>query len=65
MPLNKTKLHIAMLKAGITSSKELASLAGISVNTVSRLLNGGTAKITTLQRITAVLKVDVTEILEG
>jgi len=62
--LSKNKLGIAMLNAKVKSARDLAVLAGVSVNTISRLNNGGTVKLSTLRRIAAALKVDPAELLE-
>lgn len=64
MKISKNKLGIAMLNAGITSIKELAKVSGVSVNTISRLNNGGSVKPATLRRLAAALKVDPAELLE-
>lgn len=53
-----------MLAAGINTARELAKVSGVSVNTISRLNNGGTVKLSTLRRIAAALKVDPAELLE-
>lgn len=63
MRMNKLKLSYAMLKAGVDSSKRLAELAGISVNTISRILNGGSAKVATVRKIAKALNVDPIELL--
>lgn len=63
--INKKLLGIAMLNAGVKSAKELAALTGISVNTVSRLNNGGSVKLATIQALANALGVDPEEILEG
>ena len=47
--INKGKLSVAMLNAGVDTSKRLAELSGVSVNTISRLNNGGSVKLPTLQ----------------
>lgn len=62
--ISKSGLGAAMLKAGVDSSKELAKLAGISVNTVSRFNNGGSVKLPTIQAIARALGVDPLEIME-
>ena len=54
-----------MLNAGVGSSKDLAALSGVSVNTISRLNNGGSVKLPTLQAMAAALKCDPADILEG
>ena len=63
--INKKLLGVAMLNAGVKSAKELAALTGISVNTVSRLNNGGSVKLATIQALANALGVDPEEILEG
>lgn len=64
MRVNKNKLGLAMLNAGISSIKELASVSGVSINTLSRSNNGGTVKLATLGRIAKALNVDPAELLE-
>jgi transcriptional regulator with XRE-family HTH domain len=54
-----------MLKSGVDTSKMLAAGAGISVNTISRLLNGGSTKLPTLRRIATALNIDPIEIIEA
>lgn len=63
--INKKLLGIAMLNAGVKSAKELAALTGVSANTVSRLNNGGSVKLATIQALANALGVDPEEILEG
>lgn len=63
--LNKKLLGIAMLNAGIKSAKELAALANISPNTVSRLNNGGSVKLATVIALAKALGVEPEEILQG
>lgn len=65
MKISISKLSVAMVNAGIDSSKRLAEVAGVSVNTISRLRNGGSAKITTLWRLAEALGVSPSDILEG
>ena len=60
----KNALGIAMLRAGITSYKNLAGRAGVSVNTVSRLINGGSATLPTLQAFGKALNIDPANIIE-
>ena len=62
--ISKNLLGIDMFRAGITSHKDLAERAGVSVNTVSRIVNGGSAKLPTLRALCNALGVDVTEIIE-
>lgn len=64
MRINKNKLALAMLNAGITSIKELATVSGVSINTISRSNNGGTVKLPTLGRIAKALGVDPAELME-
>ena len=63
--IDKKLLGVAMLNAGVKSAKELASLTGISVNTVSRMNNGGSVKLTTIQALANALGVEPEEILGG
>ncbi len=62
--INKNALVIAMLRAGITSYKNLAERAGVSVNTVSQIIYGGSASLPTLQAFGKALGVDPLEIIE-
>ena len=62
--ISKSKLSVAMLNAGVESSKKLAELAGVSANTVSRFNNGGSTKFPTIQAIAKALGVDPVEIIE-
>lgn len=54
-----------MLNAGIKSAKELAALANISPNTVSRLNNGSSVKLATVIALAKALGVEPEEILQG
>lgn len=54
----------AMLVAKIDSAKDLAALSGVSVNTISRLSNGGRAKLATIQALAEALNVNPAELLE-
>lgn len=62
MKINIKRVIAAMADAGIDSYKALAAAAGVSVNTVSRLCNGGSAKVPTLRALAAALGVSVTDI---
>lgn len=62
--ISKNALQIAMFRAGITSYKDLAERAGVSVNTVSRIVNGGSTKLPTLRALCDALGVDVADIIE-
>lgn len=53
-----------MLNAGVESAKHLAELSGVSPNTISRLNNGGTAKLSTVRLLADCLGVDPAEIIE-
>lgn len=64
MRIGKNKLALAMLNAGVESIRDLATVSGVSINTISRSNNGGTVKLPTLRRIAAALKVDPAELLE-
>ncbi len=62
--INRNKLKLAMLNAGIPHSKDLAAKAGVSVNTVSRIINGGGTKISTFGKLATALGVDPAEIIQ-
>lgn len=62
--INKGNLALAMLNAGIDSSKQLVKLSGVSVNTLSRLNNGGAAKIATVRRLADALNVNPADLIE-
>lgn len=64
MKISVKKIVAAMTDKGIDSYKALAAAAGVSVNTVSRLCNGGSAKVPTLRALAAALNVSVTDIIE-
>lgn len=53
-----------MLSAGVKSARDLAALAGVGINTISRLNNGGSAKLATVQALAGALKVDPAGLLE-
>lgn len=61
--INKNSLCVAMLRAGVTSYKKLAKLAGISANTVSRFINGGSTTLPTIQSIANALGIDPTDLI--
>ena len=63
--ISKKRLGAGMLAAGINTARELAKVSGVSVNTISRLNNGGAVKLATLRRLAAALKVDPAELLEN
>lgn len=62
--ISKKKLSVAMLRAGVESAKHLAELSGVSPNTISRLNNGSTAKLSTVRLLAGSLGVDPAEIIE-
>jgi len=64
MRISKNKLALAMLNAGIGSIKELATVSGVSINTLSRSNNGGSVKLPTLGRISKALGVDPETLLK-
>ena len=53
-----------MLNAGVESIRDLATVSGVSINTISRSNNGGTVKLSTLRRIAVALNVDPAELLK-
>ena len=62
--ISVAKLSAAMVRAGIESSKRLAEVSGVSVNTISRMRNGGSVKLPTLRLLSTALGVDPVELLE-
>lgn len=62
--INKNKLGAAMLRAGINSAKELAKRAGVGINTLSRINNGGRATLATIQAIAGALDCEAADLLE-
>ena len=64
MRIGRNKLALAMLNAGVESIRDLATVSGVSINTISRSNNGGTVKLSTLGRIAKALGVDPAELLE-
>ena len=64
MRINKNKLALAMLNAGITSIRDLAAVSGVSINTISRSNNGGTVKLLTLRRLAETLGVSPADLIE-
>jgi len=63
--IDKKLLGIAMLNADVRSARDLAALAGVSVNTISRLNNGGRVKLETVKALSKALGVEPEEILGG
>lgn len=63
MKISMSKLTVAMVNAGIDSSKRLAEVAGVSVNTVSRLRNGGSVKLPTLRKLAEALGVSPVDLI--
>ena len=55
--ISKNKLSVAMLNAGVKCTRDLAALAGISVNTLSRINNGGRATLPTVRALATALDV--------
>lgn len=64
MKISIIKLTAAMVDAGIDTSEQLAHKAGVSVNTISRLRHGGSAKVVTIRKLAEALNVSSTEIME-
>ena len=64
MRISISKLSVAMIRAGIGTSRKLAEASGVSVNTISRLHNGGSVKLPTLQRLSEALHIDPAELIE-
>lgn len=64
MKISKNKLAVAMLKSGIISFKELATLSGVSQNSIASVTNGRAAKIETVGKLADALKCDPIEILQ-
>ena len=62
--INRSKMKLAMLAAGIDSARQLAGLAGVSTNTLSRINNGCSAKIPTVQALANALRVDPIDLIE-
>ena len=60
--VSKKKMGSSMLVAKIGSAKDLAVLSGVSVNTISRLSNGGRAKLATIQALAEALHVDLPQL---
>ena len=63
LKISVTKMSVAMVTAGIDSSKRLAEMSGVSVNTISRLRNGGSVKLATLQRLAETLGVSPADLI--
>lgn len=62
--ISKSKLSKAMLASGVDSSKRLSELSGVSVNTISRLNNGGSVKLPTIRALAMVLNCNPAELIE-
>lgn len=63
--IDKKLLGVAMLHAGVRSAKDLAILSGVSVNTISRMNNGGKVKLDTVLALSKALGMEPEEILKG
>lgn len=61
---SKSKMMVAMLKAGLQNQKALAAKAGLSENTISTIARGGTVKLETLRKVAAALECDPLDLLE-
>lgn len=62
--VSKKNLGVAKINARVKADKDLALLAGVSVNTISRINNGGRATLATVQALAAALNVKPAELLE-
>lgn len=62
--VGKKNLGIAKINAGVKSDKDLAERAGVSVNTISRINNGGQATLATVQALAGALNCEPAELLE-
>lgn len=58
MHISKTKMNLAMIKAGVVNQKELAVKAGLCENTVSSIARGASVQLATVGKIAAALGVD-------
>lgn len=56
--MNITKLQLLMAQSKVNNSN-LASMSGVSDVTISKILNGADAKISTIERIAEALKVSI------
>ena len=63
MKVSIPKVSVAMIHADIGTAKQLAEVSGVSVNTISRMHNGGSVKLPTLQRLAKALGVDPAELI--
>ena len=62
--ISKSKLSLAMLNVGLGSAKELAQVSGVSVNTISRSMNGGSVKLLTIGTLAKALNVNPMDLAE-
>ena len=62
--ISKSKLSLALLTAGLGSAKELAQVSGVSVNTISRSMNGGSVKLLTIGTLAKALNVNPMDLAE-
>ena len=62
--ISKSKLSLAMLNAGLGSAKDLAQVSGVSVNTISRSMNGGSVKLLTIGTLAKALNVNPMDLAE-
>ena len=63
--VSKKNLGIAKINGGVKSDRDLAAMAGVSVNTLSRINNGGRATLATVQALARALNVQPADLLEG
>lgn len=64
MHISKTKIAIAMLKAGINSQLALADKAGVHPNTISNTVRGATVSIETIGKLAEALNVEPSTLIE-
>ena len=65
LKINVSKMAVAMVNAGISTSHELAEKSGVSVNTISRLRNGGKAKLPTLKKLAVTLGINPSDLIDA
>jgi len=64
MLLDRTKVKLAMLRAGISTYAELAERVGCSRQNLSSIISRGSCAPATLAKLAAALGVDPAELLE-
>ena len=64
MRIDRTKLRIAMLRAGLETNRELSKTSGVNPNTLSAITNGKTCVMATIQKLAYALNVEPETLLE-